>query len=116
MRELTIQEVIKSLPLEEEVKIELLTNYGTYPENKKFAITQICWDAFGQMEDALQSFWTEQIMEEVASGKRVVKSTLAEEVQNAVWQDIEDRITGKNEDNEKLDKVRSELEKLMAKE
>ncbi len=113
MRDLTIHEVIKSLPLDEETKVDLLTNYESYPENKKFTVTQICWDAFGEMEDVLQSYWTERIMQESAEGKHGNISDLATEVQKKVWQDIDDRITGKNIDNAKLDQVRSQLEKLM---
>jgi hypothetical protein len=112
MRYLTIQDVIKAIPMDEELRKEVLYQYDSYDEPKKFQITKVCWEAFTAMEDTLKSYYEELIMQEVAAGTKTVDN-INDAVQQAVEQDIEDRIIGKQQDTEQLETIRKQLENLM---
>ncbi|HRN70687.1 MAG TPA: hypothetical protein PLS49_05905 [Candidatus Woesebacteria bacterium] len=113
MKQFTIQEIIKIIPIDKELRDELISMYDTYSEEKKLAMTQIVWNAFGQVEDALKSYWTERVMLEVSEGKRQIETNLEDEVFKEVQKELEDRLTGKKEDQQKLNDVRTQLEKLI---
>lgn len=112
MRELTIKDVIKAVPMDEELRKEVLSQYDSYDEPKKFHITQVCWEAFNAMEDTLRSYYEETLMEEIAAGEKTVEN-MEDAVQQAVDQDIEERIIGKKQDTEQLETIRKQLEHLM---
>lgn len=112
MRDLSIQDVIKAVPMEEDLRKELLEGYDSFDESKQFEIVSTCWDAFYQMEEILKSYHEARIMQEVSEGTLKV-DTISDAVQEAVEKDIEDRITGKKADDAQLDTVRHHLEKLM---
>lgn len=112
MRDLSIQDVIKAVPMDEELRKEVLSQYDTYDEPKKFHITKICWEAFNAMEETLRSYYEEIIMQDVAAGTKTVEN-LDDAVEQAVEQDIEDRIIGKKQDTDQLETIRKQLEHLM---
>lgn len=113
MRELTIQEVIKALPLEEPTQQELLKNYDSYDDGKKFEVSHICWNAFEKMKALMEKIKYEQFLVEVSAGTRKLSTNLMDEVNEAVWKDIEDFINGKRKETEKLDEIRTHLQQLI---
>lgn len=113
MIDLTIQNVIKALPFDEQTKQELVKNLDTYPEEKQLAISKVCWDAFGQLEDLLEAYWQERVIQEISEGKRKPVADLEAEVDKEKWNDIEERISGKKQEEQELSHIRSQLEKLI---
>lgn len=113
MKKLTIQEVIKAIPLDGAQRKQILEQYTSYTPAQQFAVTKIAWDAFLQMQTVFEAYWQEKIMQEVAAGTRVVEGNMAQEVRKKVWMEIEDRLSGKQEDDERLTEIRGQLEKMM---
>lgn len=104
--------MIRAVPMDEDFRKELLSDYDSYNEKNQYAIVSVLWDAFDLMESVLHAYHEALITQEVATGKLQVES-IPNAVQEAVDRDIEDRITGKKADDANLDSVRHHLEKLM---
>lgn len=113
MIDLTIHNIIKALPFEETTKQELLAGYDTFPDEKKFAVSKICWDAFATLEDAVEAYLQEKILQEISLGKRKPAVDLAAEVEKGKWEYISDLISGKKKDDQQLSQIRSQLEKFL---
>lgn len=115
MRNLTPHELIKIIPLEKETRAELLRDYDSYNEDKRVDILMICWKAFGQLKDKMQEIKYQQFLLEVEKGERKLTQDFMYEVNDAVWEDIEEILQGKREEKEELDDIRKQLQTLMIK-
>lgn len=114
MRELSIKEIIKAIPLEKEFKTKLLNGYDSYDEGMQTEIVQICYSAFIDLEQLLQDEKKQQFMIEVSQGTREMSENFRDEVDKAVWEEIESRINGTKEDTDELAKVRAHLESIIS--
>ncbi len=110
MRQLTTKEVIKALPIEKETKSKLIDQFDSMEEGKKGDVTFICWKAFHQMRKILNDAKYDEFMLQVGEGNRTLTPTFMQEVEDAAWQEIEDMISGKKEENDKLAHIRKQLQ------
>lgn len=115
MRDLKIEEVIKAVPLKESTKEELLKNYHSYDDNRKTEIIHVCWKGFNQMKVEMERIKYQQFLIEVEEGKRTFAPDFMQQVQDAVWQDIEDLISGKKNEQIELTTIRTQLQQLIDK-
>ena len=113
MRPLTPQELIRAVPLDDVYREKLLNEYDRYDDGRKYEILNILWDAFDDMKLFLRTIIRDQLMKQMSEGKLGVGTNIQEEVEKKLWEQIEDFISGKSKENEKLEQVRSQLEKLM---
>jgi|SRR3989344_2507412 len=113
MRPLTPQELIRAVPLDDVYREKLLNEYDRYDDGRKYEILNILWDAFDDMKLFLRTIIRDQLMKQMSEGKLGVGTNIEEEVEKKLWEQIEDFISGKSKENEKLEQVRSQLEKLM---
>lgn len=114
MLDLNIKTVIRILPMEDDLRAELLRDFDSYDEKKKFVVTKVCWDEFDRLEDVLEGYARNKVTEEVASGTRKVDDfniAIHEEVQAM----LEERASGKVRDNEKIAHIRQHIEELLNK-
>ena len=113
MRELSIKEIIKALPIDKDVKLKLIEGYDAYPEDIKTEVVHECYGAFSEYLDLLQRSKEELFMKEVAEGKRTLNSSFRDDVEKAAWDEIESRLNGTYEDDEELAHVRARLQSII---
>lgn len=113
MKTRTIQEVIKAVPLTDEIRKKLLAEYESYNDAMKFEIMHTCWNAFDDMTDLIQEDIYRQFMNEVAQGKRTIGDDFTDQVDKAVDDEIDAYITGKKFESDSLEEVRSQLRNLI---
>lgn len=113
MRKLTIQEIIKLLPIDIATKMKLVQDYDTYDPETKSELIQICYGAFFELEQAIKDSIHMQYMEEIAAGTREASDHLFDDVNKAAWEEIEARIRGKQEEQDELSDVRKQLESII---
>jgi hypothetical protein len=113
MRKLTIKEVIRALPFDENTKKDLLGNYDSYTDAMKFEIMHTCWNAFDDMLDAIKEDKEEQFSAEVAAGTRSFGENFMKDVEDAAWEDVEAYISGKKVETEEIENVRKQLQNLI---
>ena len=113
MRKLTTIDVIRALPIDLKIKEELIGKYNTFDEDSKLEVSEICWNAFHEMKRHIESYWRDRITYEIANGQRSADIDLEQQLYDEVWNEIENRVSGKLEDDTKLASVRQQLEKLM---
>lgn len=114
MRKLTIKEVIKAIPLQEDMKRKLLSEYDTYDEATKFEVIHTCWNAFDAMRNILTDAKSQEFEAEVAAGRRKFGPDFTDEIEEAVWKEIDEYITGKKHEAEAIEQVRSQLQSLIS--
>lgn len=113
MKELTTKEIIRALPLAQDTKTKLISSYDAFDEDTKREVSGVCWKHFFAMKRQIEDRWREVIMNEIASGTRTTDIDPEEQVEIAVWDEIEARIEGKDDEQEELSKVRDQLEKFL---
>jgi len=116
MFKLNIKNVIRIIPIEEDLRDELLRDFDGYDEKKQFVVTKVCWDVFDELEDALEQHARTQIMQEVAAGKRKIEKDYKTEIRIAVDKELEERMSGKRSDEKKIENVRKQIEELLQRE
>jgi hypothetical protein len=109
----TIPELIKIIPMEDEVKAQLATEYESFSDGRKFEIQQILWDALFEMTDALTDLKYDELLQDVQEGKRIVSGDMYQEARSMVYQEYEDILNGKKEEVDKIDKIRDQLKGMM---
>ena len=115
MKQLTIQEMIKSLPFSVEKRDELLANYDAYDDAQKLTVVQVCNDAFDLMYDILFDKIKDQVTTDIAAGTLHVPGNVGVEIDRRVWEDINERMHGKVQDTQELTEIREKLSSLMKK-
>jgi len=113
MKQYSTIEIIRALPLEDAVRTRLLETYPEMDSDAQLEISTICWEAFHKMRAEIQRYWEERIMKEVADGTRKLEKAPDVTIYELVWEEIENRMSGKVYDDAKLDAVRSQLQKLI---
>lgn len=112
MRKLTIFDITDILQLDKDFKDSLKKNFSTYSEDLKYEITDILWDGLSKLQNRLTELKYEQFQNEVISGKRKLTNNLYNEAKQAVWQDLEDILSGKKQEVDQMEEIRSKLQLL----
>lgn len=113
MRKLSTKEVIRALPIEQENKDKLISQFDSFDEDTKLEISEICWKAFHEMKHHIENYWRDRITFEIANKQRTTEVDLEKQLFEEVWKEIEQRISGKIEDDSKLASIRENLENLI---
>jgi len=95
MTNYTTKDIIKILPLEDQYRKNLLEEYDSYDEAKKYEVSSVCWKKFNEMTEQLAEKAYDFFLEEVAAGKRTMSPTLMEEAYKEVHAEYEDIINVK---------------------
>lgn len=117
MKILTVGDLCKILQLDSGVAENLEKNYRGYDDNRKDGILKILWEGVHELEKHLTNIKHEQLLLEVADGKRQLTDKLYQEAFRAVWQDFEDLMAGKIQEKVKTEvqteKIREELKQIL---
>ncbi len=112
MRQLTIKEIIAVIPLKQELRAQLLAQYDTCDEAEQFEIQHVCWQAFGRYKKALESYYYHIKLREVQAGSLHLEE-MAKAIDDAVWQDIEDTLSGKKKDAQQIEHIHKQIEDMV---
>lgn len=108
----TTKELLKIIPLDEDLRTSLLKEYDTYGESKKVEIDFTCIDIFSEMTEVLADIKFRQFLDEVQEGKRKLTTDLMDQAKEAVLQDYEDMLSGKKHEQEQIESIREKLQSL----
>ncbi|MDO8611057.1 MAG: hypothetical protein Q7R95_11075 [bacterium] len=111
MRYRTI-EIIKLIPLNEEIRAKLLKEYDTYSEGKKFDVSSVIWSIFVEWTEILVDNKFKQLLDEAQMGKRELTTDLDLKAKDAVNKDYEDMLNGTTQDTAQIEKLREKLKSL----
>lgn len=112
MKNYTTLEIIHALPLDVSLKDRLIKEFPTYDEDERREIAEVCWGAFHEMVRALEAYWLDRITDEVGKGIRSGTPDVSRQVYEVLRQDLDERISGKIDDDIRLDTVRAKLQSL----
>lgn len=109
MLNLTVHDLATILQLDDAVKENLRKNYDNYSDAKKYDVLAILWDGVHDLKKKLADLKYEQFLQEVDAGKRELTNDIYNQSVKAVWQDFQDILSGKNNDIEEINRIRSQL-------
>lgn len=113
MKPFTIEEIIRIIyhdnPTERD---KLLAEYPTYDAPRKADVTQIISDQYLSLYDDLAILKYEQFMDEVSTGIRQISTTMMQEAYRAVHEDLAQILTGKHQDNQKIQAIQQKIQAL----
>jgi len=104
------KDIIKIIPLEPAYKEQLLAEYDTYDDSKKYEISAVCWATFTELTDKLADMKYKEFMEEVVLGKRKLTTNMMGDAYSAVHKEYEDVMTGKKQEVQQIDEIRNKLQ------
>jgi len=113
MKSFTIKDLFKIIPFEDNERNELLAEFDSYSDALKFEVQQICWNAYDELFEQQTELKFQKIMLEVEAGIRPIHADLMHEAQLEVQQDMEDIISGKREEVQQMEDIRSKLQQLI---
>lgn len=114
MRNLTTKDIIQIIPLEDERKKQLLLDYDSYDDARKYDIQEIVWNAFNEMKEHLTKIKYEEFLAEVEIGIRPLTANIMDQTIEAVWNNIDNMLKGdKLETMQEMDNIRSKLQSLI---
>lgn len=111
--ELTTQKLIYILPLEEEVRKNLLTNWEGMDPDVKFQTERILWDTYYAM---LRLKVDKKIAMNLADVDDITTHELTSDFYNRIYEEAEKEFASENvkhSDQSELGSVRNKLEELM---
>jgi len=113
MLNLTPKQLISIVPLQENFKQNLLASYDSYTDAEKYELLNILWDAFEDMKTALRAIIHNQVEKEIGEKVLPFGTSVEAEVTKRFDTVLQDRLTGKYQDEEKLEHIRSHLSSLI---
>jgi Tfp pilus assembly PilM family ATPase len=112
MKDYTIHDIIKLVPMKEETRQKLLSEFDTYDKGTQLELKNTIWSAFHKMTDVLAQQKYEEFLQESEKGERKLTPTLMQEARMAVHQDYEDKLAGKKPEKEQMEEVRESLQTI----
>lgn len=113
MKSFTIKDLFKIIPFEDDERNELLAEYDSYSDALKFEMQRICWGAYRELVEQQTELKYQKIMLEVEAGTRPMNADLMDEARLEVQQDMEDIVSGKKEEIQQMEDLRSKLQQLI---
>ncbi len=113
MKSFTIKDLFKIIPFEVDERNELLAEYDSYSDALKFEMQRICWSAYRELVDQQTELKYQKLMMEVESGTRPLVADLMDEARLEVQQDMEDVVSGKREEVQQMEDIRTKLQQLI---
>ena len=112
MKDYTIHDIIKLVPLSDQRRTQLLTGFDTYDKGKQIELKNTIWTAFHKMTDKLARIKYDEFLQDAQEGKRQLTPTLMQEARMAVHQDYEDKLAGKKPEKQQMEEVRETLQTI----
>jgi hypothetical protein len=109
----TIFQVIKALPLTPDIQDKLIKDYPEMPEENQAHLSRVAWKAFYQLGKEIETVLRNRLIEEIANGKREVDDDLERVLAEEVEKELQVRISGVYQDDDRLAVLRKELEKYI---
>lgn len=108
----TTKEILKLIPLDNTLREQILKEYDSYGDGKKYDMGTIIWDAFTQLTNALIDLKFKKYMFEVENKQRKLTTDLYIKAKEAVYQDYDDILSGKKQDREQMEAIQKKLQSL----
>jgi ABC-type glycerol-3-phosphate transport system substrate-binding protein len=110
---LSIEELVKILPLSQEIKNEILSGYETWPEERRAATTEMLWDEFAKCRDDIRNIAYETLITtRYGDDSYNGDMNLWAQADDIMWKYIAELLAGKAEADQTIERLRSELKQI----
>lgn len=113
MKDLTIKDIIKIIPLEKDYREKLLLEFDSFDESLQLEIKEICWKAFFDYKAELEEIKFQEFLMDIGEEKRHLSTDFMTQAHLAVWQDLMDILNGKREENKQIKEIQEKIKTAM---
>jgi hypothetical protein len=114
MRKFTTKEIIKIIPMNEDLRKEIQSQFDSYEPERQYIVGRSCWKVFHAFRQEVELFIYNQLMLEVESGKRKMTDTFMDEVDTEVEKELVEIMNGKQSENSEMSDIRNKLQSMMS--
>lgn len=107
--DITIQEVIKILPMEQAKRESLLEEFKNGSNADNYDVSLVLWRAFHDLYEQLTELKFQQLQYETASGKKPMSSNLYNDAKRLVWEDFQNILSGKKAEIDQMEEIRAKI-------
>lgn len=113
IRALEVSDLLKIVPFEEDFRNEINAEYASYSDALKYDVQRVLRDAYYEILEQQTVVKLQQLMMEVESGLRPLTPDLNDEAERLVEKDFEDILSGKKNEIQQMEDIRSKLQQLI---
>lgn len=94
---ITVQHLIKFLPVDKDMRQNVLATFDSLTDDQKLALRKVCWSAYFDLLKANINYEFENSMEEVRKGTRNLSKNLYQEIEQKVSEDFKQKLMKEEE-------------------
>ena len=114
MEKFTTKQLLKILPMSEEIRNEVLGKFDSLSEDQKLAIKKFCWLMFYQLLNDKTQYAFKKALLDVKEGKGKLKSNLYQEIEKQALKELKKALLQEAEESA-VEGVRSKLKQFFRK-
>ena len=108
---ITVKQLLHVLPMDETVRLDILSKFDSMTEDQKLEIREFCWALYFNLVKKKIKFELDKALLEVKDGKRELTSDMYSEISKNVNKEFKDMMRTLDE-KYSLDSVRKQLQTL----
>lgn len=107
MNKLSVNDLATILQLETSFKETLVKDFDNYDDNLKDKILEILWSGIHELEERLAQIKYQEYL--INEDNKNIMTNLYDEAVKEVWNDFDNILSGKPQENEMIQSIRNEL-------
>lgn len=112
MQQITIQQLLKLLPVEDKLRQEVLSELPRYSDDQKLDLSKMCWMMYYELIDAETQYEFKKALVDVKNGIRKLSSDLYQQIENQIVMRFK-RNLREEQEAEMVDEVRERLKAIV---
>ncbi len=112
MQQISVQHLLKLLPVEDTLRQEVLSELPKYSDDQKLSLSKMCWMMCYELIDAETQYEFKKALVDVKNGIRKLSSDLYQQIENQVVMRFKRNLRDEQE-AEMVDEVREKLKAMV---
>ena len=111
MNQLTTQQILKILPMSEDIRTDILTKFDGFNEDQKLSLRKLCWTMFFQLYNDQVNYEFQKTLLEVKDKKRGLQKNMYQKIEDQVFNQLKQKLLI-HADKSAVENVRSKLQQF----
>ncbi len=86
MQTVTNRQLIKFLPIDEKVKMDILAKIDTFTADQNYELSKLCWTVFYELIDMETAYEFKKAILDASEGKRSLQNEMYKKIEEQVFQ------------------------------
>lgn len=113
MKQITVSQLLKLLPMEDKLRQEILSELPKYNDDQKLSLSRLCWMMYYELIEAETQYEFKKMLVDAKDGRRKLSSDMYQQIENQVVMRFK-RNLREEQEAEMVDEVREKLKAIVA--